>query len=825
MRGTTRLFFAALTLSLLPATGVRAQLTNTVTTGTLQANLFRTANIPTATQGEPIDLVTAPGDGGNRIFVATHHGTIRLVKDNTLQATSFLDLAARGVTILGGSSNDERGLLGIAFSPNFYAPAGTAGSGKFYTYTSEPKVGNADFSQPEIGLAGGDHQGVLREWSVNPNNPDVADASVAPRILMRIAEPQSNHNGGALRFGNDGMLYLSLGDGGGGDDNNGGVNSTTDGHTSPNGNGQDTSNVYGKILRINPTGNNSVNGKYGVPTDNPFYGSLTAVNEIFAYGLRNPFRINFDRPTGKLYVGDVGQNVREEVDIVTAGGNYGWAFMEGTRVNTIAGRTIPAGFTSIAPIGEYTHSDGHSITGGFVYHGSVPEWQGKYIFGDYTGNANQGRLFYMDQNGGTIFQFNSALSSGFLYAFGEDADGELYAMMNSGAVDKLLAPNAWNVDGGGSWGAIANWSPGVLPTDARFLNKLTRSGAAANITLDGDRTVNSLTISNPNQYVIAQGSGGTLRVNSGGLHVLRGSHIISAPFAFNSTSAAEVAADSQINIAGPLSFTGPVTKTGGGTLIISGNQTSSGQMLVQAGTLRLDSNTGTPATDVGAAGARLTVNLQKPLSGTSPSKLLLNADQDLAQLSVVYLDPELQGVDLNSPAGAGAFRSLRVYASPLQSKVSLNNAVANAIANPGDGIYDSGLGAHPGSALGVARVVDDHGDFTVLIRPTRVGDLNLDGVVSISDFITLASNFGLADTATWDLGDVNYDHSVTIADFIDLAANFNTSYAGEVFPIDPGEEKMLSEFYTANVPEGGTMALVCMGILGLARRFRRASQI
>jgi hypothetical protein len=189
---------AAIASSLLLMARLHAQ-TSPITTGTLQANLFRIATIPTATQGEPIDLVTAPLDSGNRMFVATHHGDIRLVKDNSLQTTPFLDLAARGVSILGGSGSDERGLLGIAFNPNFYAPAGTPGSGKFYTFTAEPKVGNADFYSPEIGATGGDNQSVIREWTVNPSNPDVADATVASRVLMRIAHPQSNHNGGALR--------------------------------------------------------------------------------------------------------------------------------------------------------------------------------------------------------------------------------------------------------------------------------------------------------------------------------------------------------------------------------------------------------------------------------------------------------------------------------------------------------------------------------------------------------------------------------------------------------------------------------------------------
>ena len=185
-------------------------------------------------------------------------------------------------------------------------------------------------------------------------------------------------------------------------------------------------------------------------------------------------------------------------------------------------------------------------------------------------------------------------------------------------------------------------------------------------------------------------------------------HVISAPFAFNTTSTAEVAVNSQLNLTGPVSFTGPVMKVGAGTLILGGSVATSGQMLVQAGQLRLDVNTGAPATDVAAAGARLTLTLQKPLSGSSASKVVLNADQDLAQLSVTYSDPDLQGVDLNSTAAAGAFRSLRVYANPTQNKTILYNAIANALANPGDGIYDSGLASHPNSALGIARIVDAH---------------------------------------------------------------------------------------------------------------------
>src|SRR3954452_14347951 len=234
--------YAALASPLASALG---QVTNPVTPGTITARLQPFVTIPSA-NGEPLDLTFAPGDP-SRVFVATHGGQVRLVNGGVLQPTSFLDLAGRGVTIVGGSGNDERGLLGLAFHPSFNAPVGTPGRGKFYTYTSEPKSGNADFTHPEIGPTGGDHQSVIREWSVDPANPNIADPNTQPRILMRVAEPQANHNGGAMKFDPAGNLYISLGDGGGGDDFSGSPASNTDGHTNSTGNGQDTTNVYGKI--------------------------------------------------------------------------------------------------------------------------------------------------------------------------------------------------------------------------------------------------------------------------------------------------------------------------------------------------------------------------------------------------------------------------------------------------------------------------------------------------------------------------------------------------------------------------------------------------
>src|SRR5205085_4790244 len=167
-------------------------------------------------------------------------------------------------------------------------------------------------------------------------------------------------------------------------------------------------------------------------------------------------------------------------------------------------------------------------------------------------------------------------------------------------------------------------------------------------------------------------------------------------------------------------------------------------------------------------------------------------------INISYSDPGLQSLDLNSPATAGAFRSVRVYATDLvAAQTSLYSAITNAIANPGDGLFDSGMAAHPGSRLAVINSVDLHGGQHLLVRPAAIGDVNLDGSVSIADFITLASNFGASGIA-WGEGDLNYDGTVTIADFIDLASAFGSTYTGEVFPISPEDSAQLAEFAAAH---------------------------
>ena len=252
------------------------------------------------------------------MFVSDQDGILWTIDLSSGDKSVFADLSGLLVPLgaFGPGTFDERGFLGIAFHPGY------AANGLLYTLTSEPVGGAADFSTMPTGVMP-NHQAVVREWQVpNPGDPASIVDPASMRELLRFDEPQFNHNAGALNFGHDGMLYIALGDGGGRDDQ--GV-----GHVA-SGNAQDPSNPYGSILRIDPQGYNSANGEYGIPADNPFVDMDGYAAEVYAYGFRNPFRFSFDMATGDLYVGDVGQDDLEEVDVVIAGGNYGWHVKEGS---------------------------------------------------------------------------------------------------------------------------------------------------------------------------------------------------------------------------------------------------------------------------------------------------------------------------------------------------------------------------------------------------------------------------------------------------------------------------------------------------------------
>jgi glucose/arabinose dehydrogenase len=373
--------------------------------------------------------ISAPGDS-ERLFVTDQDGILWAINLTTGVRTVFLDVSARLVPLgaFGPGTFDERGLLGLAFHPDY------ATNGLLYTYTSEPVSGAADFSTMPQGTTA-NHQSVVAEWSVpDPGDPASVVNPSSRRELLRIDEPQFNHNAGALNFGPDGMLFIALGDGGEADDQ--GV-----GH-SPQGNGQDTSNVLGDILRIDPQGSNSANGEYGIPADNPFVGG-PGVDEIWASGFRNPFRFSFDSATGDLIAADVGQNDIEEIDVVTKGGNFGWRVKEGSFLfdpngdedGFVTARSpgSPAGL--IDPIAEYDHDEGLAVVGGFVYHGdAIRALRNRYVFGEFSRpEGEEGRLFFLNaSNRIREFRLVGQSSLGFFVnGFGQDANGELYVLGNT----------------------------------------------------------------------------------------------------------------------------------------------------------------------------------------------------------------------------------------------------------------------------------------------------------------------------------------------------------------------------------------------------------
>jgi hypothetical protein len=359
----------------------------------------------------------------------------------------FADLSSLIVPLgLFDINYDEWGLLGLAFHPGFRK------NGLLYTFGSEPAVGPADFTTLPPDVPANCHS-VIMEWRVaNPKAKDLMLDPGSRRVLLRIAKPQFNHNGGDLAFGPDGLLYISVGDGGAADDQG-------PGHA-PGGNGQSLAagNLLGKILRIDPLGRNSANGRYGIPSGNPFPGS--GVDEVYAYGFRNPFRMSFDRRTGDLWTGEVGQNDIEEVDVVMAGGNYGWPVKEGSFLfnDGGAGRGFVAADSPgtpkglIDPVAQYDHksptagvAEGIAVVGGFVYRGNrVKELRDSYVFGDYSRAfaRPQGRLFVLSESecGSTPMCVGELAIAGqpalglAVLGFGQDARGELYVLGSSTGV-------------------------------------------------------------------------------------------------------------------------------------------------------------------------------------------------------------------------------------------------------------------------------------------------------------------------------------------------------------------------------------------------------
>lgn len=393
----------------------------------------------------PVTATYAPKDK-NHLYVVEQNGKIWSVQTSDDQGHGvaskrlFANLSLFGLNLgCFGINYDERGLFGLAFHPDYRK------NGLVYTYQSQPHLGTTKLAVNQCDSNVPDHDNVVTEWKVKKpgNNKAKIDLS-SGRELLRVDHPQFNHNGGELRFGPDGMLYVSIGDGGNADDQG-------TGHTAPGGNAQDLTNLHGKILRIDPMAG-SVSPGYRIPADNPFVNTAGARGEIWAYGFRNPYKMSFDRTTGKLYVADVGQNDVEEIDVIEhsqINRNYGWAAKEGTFafdqngaadgfVTDINPISLPGG-PFIDPIAEYDHNkEGIAIVGGFVYRGkAINRLRGHYVFGNYSSNFNtsNGRLFYLDgQNQVKEFRIDGKAKLGMsVLGIGQDARGELYVLGKSGA--------------------------------------------------------------------------------------------------------------------------------------------------------------------------------------------------------------------------------------------------------------------------------------------------------------------------------------------------------------------------------------------------------
>jgi glucose/arabinose dehydrogenase len=370
------------------------------------------ANAPQLGLQKIAEGVTSPvafahaGDGSGRLFIVEQPGRILVVKNGKVAPKPFLDLAGRVERL--GENYSEKGLLGLAFHPDYET------NGRFFVYYSSPAR-----------KGGVDHVAVLAEYKASGDQ-----AQTDEKVLLRVDQPESNHNGGQLAFGPDGYLYLGLGDGGGANDRHG-----------KTGNGQNLTNLLGKIIRLDVNQGNP----YGIPSDNPFVGKDGA-DEIYAYGLRNPWRFSFDRETGQLFCGDVGQNEYEEVNIIEKGKNYGWRAMEAAHVfdkslQASVGNTAP-------PIDEYPHSVGNSITGGYVYRGKgTPALQGKYVFADWAG-----KVFSLEKQGNKWQRQNLALEGVEdlrVNSLGEDENGELYLLTQREVGANSNTGIVYRITGGG----------------------------------------------------------------------------------------------------------------------------------------------------------------------------------------------------------------------------------------------------------------------------------------------------------------------------------------------------------------------------------------
>ncbi len=359
-------------------------------TGTVPPPGTAALHLITSSLSSPV-YVTAPVGDTSRLFVVEKTGTIRILLHDSLLANPFLDIHTQV------STGTEQGLLSMAFHPNY------AANGYFYvSYTN---------------LAGDSR---IVRYSVSADS-NLADSTTGDTILT-LPQPYDNHNGGLILFGPDGKMWIGFGDGGAGGD--------------PQGNGQNLHVLLGKLLRVDV----DAGSPYAIPAGNPFVGDTSKRAEIWAYGLHNPWRFSFDRQTGDLYIGDVGQDLYEEVDVHLAGTlggqNYGWNIMEGKHCYNPPSGCNTAGLTM--PLVEYDHSQGCAIVGGYVYRGSVPGLAGQYLYSDNCSGFVKGFTLVLGRPSVPVDYSSEMPTGGSVSSFGEDAKGEVYIVTLDGKLYRIV---------------------------------------------------------------------------------------------------------------------------------------------------------------------------------------------------------------------------------------------------------------------------------------------------------------------------------------------------------------------------------------------------
>ena len=482
----------------------------------------------------PTTITYAP-DGSGRLFVCDQPGQIYIIQNGAVLPTPFLDISPTAPNladrkVIGLTTGySERGLLGLTFHPGYANPA-SPGYRKFYLNYVKTYIAGVD-PTPNTPGAPADSVSVIAEFQVSVGNPNVAAPTTERRLLL-YTQPQSNHNGGQVEFGPEvgpggaRYLYIGVGDGGSQDDNNlghTGGNNVAPRPTNALGNSQDKTRLFGKILRIDPLGNNGPGGQYGIPASNPFVGAGGGVREeIYCYGTRNPWKFSFDWRTGgtnRLFCGDVGGGRTEEVNIIVSGGNYGWRYKEGVEFPTFSsGAAVnplvlpPADVAAmIDPIARYAHPGatvetpplpqlGYSITGGFIYRGAaIPALQGKYIFGDYGQiGLTDGRLMGLEETAplsgvftltqslpivGKAVATNGGLTGERILCLGEDESGEIYVGLKTNNGVLALGPDG--LPAGGIYKIVPLQNTNTALTATKDNTIFSEDAANASFTSDG----------------------------------------------------------------------------------------------------------------------------------------------------------------------------------------------------------------------------------------------------------------------------------------------------------------------------------------------------